>query len=568
MSRVILTFGITRRFSSKPSYFHNPGKTPLVYRNVGQQLEISTRRFPNREAIVACSENERLTFADLDEKVSRLGAGFVKLGLQPGDAIAIWGPNYLHWAISMLAAARSGLVTVGINPNFQASEVKYSLNKVGVKALVASETYRNTNYYTILEEIIPELKNSEPGKIKSESVPSLRSLIIPSTDKYNGAFKFCDMMDLANKTEIESLEKNCDNISPDAPCNIQFTSGTTGLPKAAVLSHNGLVNSAETFTKALNLEDARICGILPLFHCYALLVGKLAAIVAGATYVIPSPYFIAEKALKTVVEEKCTHLQGTPTMYVDLVEKQKELKLPITTLKHALTGGASCSPQFINDIRDVLKIPAVRNAYGASETSANAFIQKFIETEENNLTTVGSLNEHLEAKVIDPNGKTLPFGQLGELCIRGYNIMLEYYGDEEKTREVLDKDRWYKTGDQFILREDGHGIIAGRIKEMIIRGGENLFPKEIEDFLNAHPDIIESHVIGVPDRRLGEEMCAFVRVKEGAELNLDVLKQYCKGKIAHFKIPRYLRIVKEFPKTTSGKIQKFKLKEMYESEEN
>lgn len=418
----------------------------MIYRNVGQQLKLSAKKYPNAEAVVACSENKRLTFTELDEQVSRLGAGFLKLGLQPGDAIAIFGPNYLHWYISMLAAARSGLVTVGINPNFQASEVKYSLNKVGVKALVASENYRNTNYYTLLEGIIPELKISEPGKISSESVPSLRSLIIDSTDNYKGAFKFSDMMSLASQTEIESLEKNVDNISPDTPCNIQFTSGTTGLPKAAVLSHNSIINSAVYYTKALNLDGGRICGILPLFHCYALLVGKLAGIVAGATYVIPSPYFIADKALNTVSVERCTHIQGTPTMYVDLLEKQRELKLPLSSLKYAVTGGASCSPQFLDDIKSILGVPSVQNAYGASETSASAFIQQLNETEENVVTTVGRLNEHMEAKIIDSNGRVVPFGQIGELCIRGYNIMLEYYGDEEKTREVLDSDKWYKTG--------------------------------------------------------------------------------------------------------------------------
>lgn len=327
----------------------------MVYRNVGQQLKLSAQKYPTRDAVIACSEGKRLTYADLDEQVSRMGAGFVKLGLKPGDAIAIFGPNYLHWYISMLAAARTGLITVGINPNFQSSEVKYSLNKVGVKALVASETYRDSSYYDLLEKVIPELKDSEPGKISSASVPSLRSLIIDSADNYKGAFKFSDILSLANKAEIDSLENNMENVSPDSACNIQFTSGTTGLPKAAVLSHYSMINSAIYYTKALNLEGGRICGILPLFHCYALLVGKIAGMIAGATYVIPSPYFIADKALEIISKEKCTHIQGTPTMYVDLVEMQKKLNIPIPSAKYALTGGASCSPQVFERYQECLE---------------------------------------------------------------------------------------------------------------------------------------------------------------------------------------------------------------------
>lgn len=418
----------------------------MVYRNVGQQLRISARKYPNREAVVACSEGKRIIYSDLDKQVSRLAAGYLKLGLQPGDRIAIWGPNFVNWVISTLAAARSGLITAGINPNFQASEVKYALNKIGVKALVTSESYRNTNYYTVIEEIIPEIRSCNPGKIRSESVPSLKTLIIDSNDNYSGAFKFCDIMDISNEDEIELLEKNVENISPDAACNIQFTSGTTGLPKATLVSHNAIVNTALFYGKTLSLEEGRICGILPLFHCYALFAGMMAGLTCGASYVLPTPYFIAEKALKTIVEEKCTHLQGTPTMYVDLMEKQKELKLPVTSLKNVCVGGASSSAQLIKDVKNILKVPSVQNAYGASETSANSFIVKLDEAGDYIFTSVGSLNDHLEAKIIDGNGKTVPFGQPGELCIRGFNNMLEYSEDEKSTRKVLGKDKWYKTG--------------------------------------------------------------------------------------------------------------------------
>lgn len=418
----------------------------MVYRNLGQQLRISATKYTNKDAIVAYSEGKRITYSELDEQVSRLAAGYLKLGLQPGDRVAIWGPNHVHWVISTLAAARSGLITAGINPNFQASEVKYALNRIGAKALITSESHRNTKYYAVIEQMIPEIRSCDPGKLRSNSVPSLKTVIIDSNDNYNGVFKFCDIMDFPNRADIDSLEKSIDNISPDAACNIQFTSGTTGLPKATLVSHNSIVNTALFYRKALGLEGGTICGILPLFHCYALFAGMIASFTCGASYILASPYFMAEKALRTIVAENCTHLQGTPTMYVDIMEKQKELKLPVTSLKNACVGGSSSSAQLIMDIKNILKVPSVQNAYGASETSASAFIVKLDETGDNILNTVGTLNDHLEAKIIDGNGKIVPFGQPGELCIRGFNTMIEYSEDEESTRKVLDKDKWYKTG--------------------------------------------------------------------------------------------------------------------------
>ncbi|KAL5279664.1 ACSF2.2 family protein [Megaselia abdita] len=564
----IIIGSLLRRFSSiprQPSYYHKTGKDPLVYRTIGQQLDLSSERYPNDEAVVFCEENKRLNFSDLKSQVDRLAAGFIRLGLEPGDCLAIWAPNYLFWYLSMLATTKAGLISVGLNPAFQGPEIKYALNKVNVKAIVMPESFKSQHYYEILKTIIPDLDNFEPGNINCSSIPSLKTIIVDSKDSYKSAFKFNDVCDIATAENTQKLKKIESNIDPDSPANIQFTSGTTGLPKATLLSHYSMINNGIHMASRFHLYGGeRLCGLLPLFHVFGLIVSKLSALSAGATLIVPSPGFDAESTLKAINNEKCTTIHGAPTMYIGLVEAQKKLNLPINTLKNAVTGGAACSPQFIEDIEQILNTPKVLNGFGISELSGATFFQDLDGSREDMLETVGHLNDHLEAKVVNRDGKVVPFGTPGELLVRGYSTMMGYFGDKEKTDEVMGTNGWYRTGDQFILREDGYGIVVGRLKEMIIRGGENIFPKEIEDLLNTHPDIIECYVVGVPDKRMGEEACVFLRIAEGKEMDIEKIQEFCKGKIAHFKIPKYCRVVSDFPKTLSGKIQKFKLTEMFE----
>lgn len=543
---------------------HCIGEEPLVHRTVGQQFDISVEKYGNIEAIVSRDEEKRLTFSALRDQVDRLAAGFLKIGLETGDRVGIWAPNYLHWYLTMLAASRAGLVSVGINPAFQAPEVLYCLNKVGIKALVAPDTFKSQDYYNILETIDPKLKSFKAGHIKSDKFPSLRSLIINSKEQQAGAFKFNDL--LAMSSDLESLRKTMPSIQPDFPCNIQFTSGTTGSPKAAVLTHNNIVNNGLTCGRRNEYENQIVCNQNPLFHVFGVIISIMACISKGATLVLPTAGYSPEQTLKAIVEEKCTVIHGTPTMYVDLIKKQEELKLPMNSVKYAVTGGAPCPPTLYADIKKVFGLEKVKTIYGLTETTCCTFQSLPKESDEQMKTTVGHLHDHVEVKVVDENGNMVPFGERGELMVRGYCNMYEYYGDEDKTKEVKLKDGWLKTGDQFILREDGYGVIVGRLKEMVIRGGENIFPKELEDFLSLHPDIVETYVIGVPDERMGEELCAFVRLKDGSTLDIEnTLKKYCKGKIAHFKVPKHIRIVDSFPKTASGKVQKFKLREIYDS---
>uniref|UniRef100_A0A1I8M6F2 Medium-chain acyl-CoA ligase ACSF2, mitochondrial n=1 Tax=Musca domestica TaxID=7370 RepID=A0A1I8M6F2_MUSDO len=555
----------TTPWESNQSYFCHKSKNPLVYRNVGQELEKAARIHGTTEAIVSYHENKRYTFKTLLEEVDRIAAGFLKLGLQKGDRVGLWGPNNMHWYLSMMGACRAGLVSVGINPAFQAPELEYCLKKVNVKAIVSPLTHRSHNYYEIISSLCPEIASSQKGDLKSNNLPHLKAVIIDTEENLKGALKFNELLDIGNGGDLKEIENLQPHIIPDSPCNIQFTSGTTGQPKAAVLSHYNFVNNGIHIGHRNQTFGARICVQVPLFHAFGVVVTMMPALTHGGTLVLPSPAFNPEASLRSIVDEKCTVIHGTPTMYVDVIRKQKELDLPLSTLKMAVTGGAICTPQLFLDMQNILKVKEFRNVYGLTEATASIFQTGPNDSVEQILNTVGHVQDDLEVKVVDTNGNTVPFGQPGELCVRGYSTMLGYYGDEAKTRETIGADKWLRTGDQFVLQPDGYGRIVGRLKEMIIRGGENIFPKEIEDFLNTHDNIIEAHVIGVPDERLGEELCAFVRLQDNTKaITRDTLKEFSHGKLAYFKVPRYVVIVDEFPKTTSGKIQKFKLLEQFQ----
>uniref|UniRef100_A0A034VUP2 Medium-chain acyl-CoA ligase ACSF2, mitochondrial n=1 Tax=Bactrocera dorsalis TaxID=27457 RepID=A0A034VUP2_BACDO len=551
--------------NSHPAHLHYIGKHPLVYRSVGQELERAVAEYGSTESIVSCHEQKRYTFRSLIEDVDRVAAGLLKLGLQQGDHVGIWAPNNTHWYLTMLGAARAGLVSVGINPAFQGPEVEYCLKKVKVKAIIMPESFKTQNYYEIMKGICPELPDSVDGRIKSANLPHLKYVVVDTPNKLKGALTFDDLLDLSNPAGREAIKQLQHHIMPDSGCNIQFTSGTTGKPKAAVLSHYNFVNNGIHIGNRNQFDsNSRICVQVPLFHVYGVVITIMSAMTHGSTLVLPAAGFSPADSLHAIVNEKCTVIHGTPTMYVDLIKKQRELKLPLETAKMAVTGGAPCSPQLFLDIKNVLGLDHVRTVYGLTETTAVIFQSRPGDKSEHILNTVGHLLEHIEVKVVDAEGHIVQFGEPGELYVRGYATMLEYYDDAEKTKETIGNDKWLKTGDQFILQADGYGRIVGRLKEMIIRGGENLFPKEIEDFLNSHPKIIEAHVIGVPDERLGEECCAFVRLQDDVEtITHDEVKEFAKGKLAHFKVPRYIIPIDQFPRTASGKIQKFKLAEAY-----
>ncbi|KAJ6641823.1 Medium-chain acyl-CoA ligase ACSF2, mitochondrial [Pseudolycoriella hygida] len=565
-----------------PSYYHYIGKDPLVYRTIGQQFARAADKFGDNDAIVSYHEGKRLTYSEAQKKVDlryvnrlhvqkyvsrqidRMAAGLLKLGLNRGDRIAIWAPNTLNWYIALMSAARIGLISVAINHAYQTPEMAYCMKKVGIKAIVASEAFKTQNYYDMLCNIVPEIRNSSDGIIKSSEYSSLRAVIMDSEKDYPGTFKIEDIMSLGSNKDLADLDKKSKFIQPDDPCNIQFTSGTTGRPKAAVMSHFNFVNNAIHIANRTELNEKyhKICVQVPLFHAFGIVISICVALEHGATPVLAAPGFNPEQSLRAIVDEKCTIINGTPTMYIDLIAKQKELNLPITSTEIAVTGGAACSPQLFRNIKSTFGLRSVKTVFGMTELSPVCFHSVKGESEYQVTETVGLLMDHLEAKVVDQQGNLVPFETPGELCVRGYSSMLEYFDDPVKTKETISHDKWLKTGDQFILQEDGYGRIVGRYKDMINRGGENVFPKEIEDFLSTHPDIIENHVFGVPDERMGEEICVHIRTN-GKSLTREDIRQFCKGSIAHFKIPRYIEFVDDFPKTTSGKIQKFILRERF-----
>lgn len=432
--------------NDKASYLHNIGSQPLVYLNIGQQLERSAIDYSNVEAMVSCHENKRITFATLRDVVDRTAAGLLKLGLQRGDHVGIWGPNNLHWYLTMLAVARAGLISVGINPAFQGPEVEYCLKKVNVKAIVAAEHHKAQNYYDILTRICPELIDSEAGKIRSARLPHLHSVIIDSPVSYKGAISFDQLLNYGSHDDVIEVASRVNEISPDATCNVQFTSGTTGKPKAACLSHFSFVNNGIHVGNRNQLEGQRICVQVPLFHAFGTVITIMAGLCHGATLVLPTAGFNPEDSLRAIVNEHCTVIHGTPTMYVDLIKKQKELQLPLKTAKMAITGGAPCSPQLFLDIKNVLGLEHVRTVFGLTESTAVIFQSRVGDTQEQILNTVGYIQDNIEAKVVDSLGNTVHFGQVGELCVRGYITMLEYYDEENKTKETIGNDKWLHTG--------------------------------------------------------------------------------------------------------------------------
>ncbi|CRK94406.1 CLUMA_CG007913, isoform A [Clunio marinus] len=539
---------------NKASYFHKISNRPIKYQNIGQILKEASIKYCNREALVSCSENSKITFSETLDKVDRLASGLLNLGLSRGDCVAIWASNYEFWYISSLAIARAGLICVSLNPAYQIPELDYCLKKVNVKVIIAAESFRKQKHYEMLSTLLPNLKHSKGGVIENKE-NSVRHVIIHSDKKLPGVISFNEILSSSSENDVIEVEKIQSKISPDSACNIQFSSGTTGQPKAAAISHLSMINNGYDLgiRQAMHQNYRRICLNNPFFHAYGLVIAMMNALNHGSTLVLPAPHFDPKQSLMAIKKEKCDVIYGTPTMFVDLVTAQRELNLDLPDVAIATTGGAICTPKLVQDIEKVLKAKKIVSIYGLSETTAGVFMSLPNDDNKNVQTFVGHVMDHLETKVVDSEGNAVRFGEPGELYVRGYSTMLRYWDDQLKTKEIMGDDK-LKTGDQFILYENGYGKIVGRLKEMIIRGGENLYPREIEDFLNSHPDIIETHVIGIPDERLGEEVAAFIRVKDNStHVTQNDIKEFCSGKLAHFKVPRFVIIVDEFPRTVSGK---------------
>eukprot|EP00088_Acartia_fossae_P059302 TRINITY_DN7020_c0_g1_i9.p1 TRINITY_DN7020_c0_g1~~TRINITY_DN7020_c0_g1_i9.p1 ORF type:complete len:610 (-),score=111.92 TRINITY_DN7020_c0_g1_i9:136-1932(-) len=556
------------KFETSWSYACGPGTHPLLGLTIGQSVDRAVDLYGDREGLVDVTKNKRRTFVELRDEINDLAAGFVQLGLQPGDRIGIWGTNTLEWYLTQFAAAKAGLVLVNINPAYQANELKYALNKVGVRAIVCDEKFKTQDYHEILLSVAPELDTCSPGSLNSTQVPCLEHVIIISEKAKSGSHRFEDILKAGGSKDHSQVEGLSNKIQMDSPANIQFTSGTTGNPKGVTLSHHNLVNNAYNigFRIGYNTKPHRICVSVPLYHCFGNVAGTLSGMLHGATNVYPAPSFNGKACAKAIADEKCTSIYGTPTMFVDMLASVRETRPDYSHVETGIMAGAPCPKELCKNVISEMNMKDFCVCYGMTETSPVTF-QGFCSDDLDLKTgTIGFPADHVEVAVMDDQGEIVPAGVPGELCTRGYSTMLGYWGDKEKTDEVIKPDRWFHTGDVAVIDRNGYGQIVGRMKDMIIRGGENIYPREVEEFLHTHPEIQEAQAFGVSDERMGEELAAWIKLNSGSSLTTDAIRTYCKGKLSHFKIPRYVKIVDTFPTTVTGKIQKFVMKDEYEKE--
>ncbi len=544
------------------SYVSGASEKPLLGLTIGAQLDRTAARHPDNEALVVPHQGVRWTYGAFVEKVDALAAGLLALGLEPGDRLGIWSPNNSEWALTQFAAAKAGLVLVNINPAYRLAELEYALNKVECRALVTAEAFKSSRYIEMLRTLAPELDTARPGALKAEKLPHLETVVRLGEDESAGMYNVAEVPDLAGAAERERLVALADVLQFDDPINIQFTSGTTGFPKGATLSHHNILNNGyfNGVTLRLGARD-RVCIPVPLYHCFGMVMGNLMAACFGATMVYPSEAFDPLEVLRAVEAERCTVLYGVPTMFIAELDHPEFARFDLSSLRTGTMAGSPCPIEVMRRVIGQMHMEEVTIAYGMTETSPVSFQSATDDPIERRVSTVGRVHPHVEVKVVDGDGRVVPCGTAGELMTRGYSVMRGYWNDEAMTAEAIDGAGWMHTGDQATIDAEGYCNIVGRIKDMVIRGGENVYPREIEEFLYRHPKVQDVQVIGVPDEKYGEELCAWIKLREGEDANEDEIRAFCKDQIAHFKVPRHVRFVDEFPMTVTGKIQKFKMRE-------
>ena len=552
---------------STQSYVHGASDKQLIGQTIGRFFDEACARHAEREALVVRHQNVRLTYAQLKSKVDALACGLMRLGLEPGERIGIWSQNNMEWALTQFASAKAGLVLVNINPAYRRSELEYALNKVGCRALVLSPAFKTSNYLEMIADLAPELGHCEPGLLRSHRLPALEMVIRMGADKSPGMLSFDDLLRAPSREELTALAVLSEKLQFDDPINIQFTSGTTGHPKGATLSHHNILNNGFFVGEAIKLMPGdRLCIPVPLYHCFGMVMGNLGCLTHGATMVYPGEAFEPLAVLETVAQEKCTGLYGVPTMFIAALDHPRFAEFDLSSLRTGIMAGSPCPIEVMKRVIGKMNMSEVTIAYGMTETSPVSFQSGTDDPIDRRVSTVGRIQPHLEVKIVDNEGRIVPRGQSGELCTRGYSVMLGYWDDEARTKEAIDAGGWMHTGDLAVIDDEGYCNIVGRIKDMVIRGGENIYPREIEEFLYAHPKVLDVQVVGIPDQKFGEELCAWIIPREGERLTEDEVREYCKGQIAHYKIPRYIRFVDSFPMTVTGKIQKFLIRQRMKEE--
>jgi fatty-acyl-CoA synthase len=547
------------------SYAHGASNTPLIYETIGARFDEAVAKWPNHEAIVVCDQKNRLTFAQLKHEVDRLAAGLLALGLQPGDRVGIWSPN--NAVVTQYATAKAGLIMVNINPAYRVAELEYALGKVQCRALITADRFKTSDYLGMLRELVPEIASSSPGQLRAARLPHLHSLIHLGDTDEPGFLSFAALQRLGGSTEYTRLVGLSATLQPDDPINIQFTSGTTGSAKAATLTHQNILNNAFFFGQGIGIVAGdRYCMPLPLYHCGGMVLGSLIGLVHGATVIYPGEGFDTLAMLRALQDERCTVLGAVPTVFIGMLNHPEFSRFDLSRLRKSWIGGAPCPIEIMRRLVDDLGMGDVTIGYGMTETSPVSTQTSRDDTIEQRIGTVGRAMPHVEIKIVDGEGRTVPRGVQGEICVRGYLVMQGYWNAKDTTAEAIDCAGWMHTGDLGTMDALGHVAVTGRSKDMVIRGGENIYPREIEEFLYGHPAIADAQAFGVPDAYYGEELCAWIKLKPGATATEDDIRAFCRDRITHFKIPRYVRFVDSYPMTVTGKVQKFVMREMMSKE--
>ena len=516
----------------------------MLEETIGANLDRTVAQFGEREALVSCAQGQRFTYAELGSAVDELARALMAAGLATGDRIGIWSPNCVEWTLVQYATAKLGAILVNINPAYRTSELEYALKQSGCRTLVAAPAFKTSDYRAMIAEVRP-------------SLPELERVVFLDSPDWE------ELLARAAEVSADELRTRSEALAPDDPINIQYTSGTTGFPKGATLTHRNILNNGYFVGEGCRYtEEDRVCIPVPFYHCFGMVMGNLGATTHGAAMIIPAPAFDPEATLKACAQERCTSLYGVPTMFIAQLDHPRFADYDLTSLRTGIMAGSPCPVEVMKRVMELMHMSEVGIAYGMTETSPVSTQTAWDDPVEKRVGSVGRVQPHVEVKIIDPeSGATVARGDPGELCTRGYSVMAGYWNDPERTAEAIDADGWMHTGDLATMDDEGYVNIVGRSKDMVIRGGENVYPREVEEFLYGHPSIADVQVIGVPDTRYGEELMAWIIPREGASLDVEAVREFCAGRIAHYKIPRYVKTVDAFPMTVTGKVQKFKMRE-------
>ena len=549
------------------SYVTGDKQVALIEESIGVYFDGVAARYPEREALVVVHQNIRWSYRQFKEKVEALAGNLLEAGLCPGDRVGIWAQNCSEWVLTQFATAKLGLILVTINPAYRRSELEYALKKAQCRALILAPRFKTSDYLAILQSVVPDIATAVPGALNLSLLPELKIVVRMGAEPTPGMLNFDRLLDAPSAAALQRMAAIQASVRCDDPVNIQFTSGTTGAPKGATLTHRNILNNGFFVGEAMRLTAAdKLCIPVPLYHCFGMVLGNLACVTHGAAMVYPGEGFDPKAVLEAVQQERCSGLHGVPTMFIAVLEHPEFARYDLSSLRTGIMAGSPCPVEVMRRVLDDMSMREVTIAYGMTETSPVSFQSSVDDPIELRVSTVGRIHPHVEVKIIDAAGETVARGEKGELLTRGYSVMSRYWNDPEKTKEAIDEAGWMHTEDIAVIDANGYCKIVGRAKDMVIRGGENIYPREVEEFLYTHPKVQDVQCVGLPDEKYGEELCACIILKPGMTADAEEIKAYCRNEIAHYKVPRYIRFVDSFPMTVTGKVQKYLLRNSVASE--